>query len=158
MVSVQNPEFALVQRDGKGPNVQLVCSHLTWQTQFIIVYLLIFVYIIAVCSKPCLNNGTCSSPNTCTCIPGWDGLTCANRKQPYFEISSFSNIYHHLAVCSNACLNNGTCSSPNTCTCATGWEGPACESRKWKHLLEYTHWYFGVKLSVLHNVQTMARV
>ena len=151
VVHVPLMEHACVELVGMVQIVQYVCvGHQQIPTSNL--------SLAAVCSKPCLNNGTCSSPNTCTCIPGWDGLTCANRKQPYFEISSFSNIYHHLAVCSNACLNNGTCSSPNTCTCATGWEGPTCENRKWKHLLEYTHCCFCIKLSVLHNVQTMARV
>ncbi|KAG8268351.1 calcium ion binding [Homalodisca vitripennis] len=31
-----------------------------------------------VCSKPCLNSGTCSHPDLCTCLPGFTGQWCEN--------------------------------------------------------------------------------
>ncbi|XP_043939120.1 epidermal growth factor-like protein 8 [Protopterus annectens] len=31
---------------------------------------------IAVCYKPCQNGGTCVSPNSCQCRPGWGGKYC----------------------------------------------------------------------------------
>ena len=30
----------------------------------------------AVCNQTCLNGGTCSQPDTCTCVTGWNGTTC----------------------------------------------------------------------------------
>ena len=31
---------------------------------------------VANCSGGCLNEGTCSSPEVCTCAPGWTGNNC----------------------------------------------------------------------------------
>ena len=30
----------------------------------------------ATCTNPCLNGGTCTAPETCTCIVGWTGVQC----------------------------------------------------------------------------------
>ena len=30
----------------------------------------------AICTSPCQNGGTCSTPNTCTCNIGWTGMQC----------------------------------------------------------------------------------
>ena len=30
----------------------------------------------ALCSVPCVNGGTCSAPDTCTCPDGFTGDTC----------------------------------------------------------------------------------
>ena len=29
-----------------------------------------------VCSNPCQNGGTCTAPDTCTCVVGWTGTEC----------------------------------------------------------------------------------
>ena len=31
----------------------------------------------AICSETCQNGGTCSSPDTCSCVHGWTGSTCS---------------------------------------------------------------------------------
>ena len=31
---------------------------------------------IAQCTGGCQNGGTCSSPDVCTCAPGWAGSDC----------------------------------------------------------------------------------
>ena len=38
----------------------------------------VFVFsCIAVCSRSCLNGGTCHSPEQCECSPGWTGASCS---------------------------------------------------------------------------------
>ena len=32
--------------------------------------------IIATCTNPCQNGGTCTAPDTCTCDVGWTGMQC----------------------------------------------------------------------------------
>ena len=32
--------------------------------------------IAATCTRPCLNGGTCTAPDTCTCDVGWIGAQC----------------------------------------------------------------------------------
>lgn len=34
----------------------------------------------AICAKYCMNGGTCSGPNTCTCMPDYFGKRCENCK------------------------------------------------------------------------------
>ena len=33
-------------------------------------------YTTATCTSPCLNGGTCTAPDTCTCDVGWTGMQC----------------------------------------------------------------------------------
>ncbi|CAL4125393.1 unnamed protein product, partial [Meganyctiphanes norvegica] len=61
----------------------------------------------AVCHPVCLN-GQCTSPNSCSCFPGWRGNHC------------------DIPVCHPVCLN-GQCTSPNSCTCFPGWRGNHCD-------------------------------
>ncbi|XP_031555970.1 uncharacterized protein LOC116292758 [Actinia tenebrosa] len=65
----------------------------------------------AICEVPCLNGGTCISPdsNKCACPEGYTGSYCDKP------------------VCSDYCRNGGTCSGPNQCTCPTGFVGSKCE-------------------------------
>ena len=35
-----------------------------------------FSQITATCTNPCLNGGTCTAPDTCTCDVGWIGAQC----------------------------------------------------------------------------------
>ena len=32
--------------------------------------------IVAQCNVSCQNGGTCTSPDVCTCAPGWAGSDC----------------------------------------------------------------------------------
>ena len=66
-----------------------------------------FLIFLAVCSLPCLNGGTCVSPNVCACGKGWSGEHC------------------HIPVCSPQCVH-GSCTAPETCTCKIGWQGKQC--------------------------------
>jgi hypothetical protein len=34
----------------------------------------------AICIHPCVNGGECTSPNTCTCKPGYEGTRCERGK------------------------------------------------------------------------------
>ena len=33
---------------------------------------------LVVCTSSCQNGGTCTGPNTCTCVSGWNGAVCQN--------------------------------------------------------------------------------
>ena len=39
-----------------------------------------YCIILDYCTSPCQNGGTCTGPNTCTCIEGWEGNVCQTRK------------------------------------------------------------------------------
>ena len=32
--------------------------------------------ILATCKNSCQNGGTCTAPDTCTCVVGWTGTEC----------------------------------------------------------------------------------
>lgn len=38
------------------------------------------MYCVALCSRGCLNGGTCDAPNHCSCPEGWRGKVCETRK------------------------------------------------------------------------------
>ena len=67
-----------------------------------------------VCAAPCVNGGQCTAPNTCTCLPGYAGPTCAT------DIDECA---------AGPCINGGTCTqgiNTFTCACAPGYEGLTC--------------------------------
>ena len=67
-----------------------------------------------VCASPCLNGGTCTGPEQCTCLAGYEGATCA------VDIDDCAP---------NPCLNGGTCSdgvASFSCSCVLGWTGATC--------------------------------
>ena len=69
---------------------------------------------LADCTKPSCQNSCgqrelCVAPNTCDCIPGYDGAGCLAAK------------------CSQQCVN-GHCSAPDVCTCDPGWFDSNCVS------------------------------
>uniref|UniRef100_UPI00398EA315 epidermal growth factor-like protein 7 n=1 Tax=Pristiophorus japonicus TaxID=55135 RepID=UPI00398EA315 len=73
---------------------------------------------IAICDRPCRNGGTCSSPNTCHCAPGWGGKTCT---------IDVDECRAPVQLCSQRCLN-----SPGSyrCACLPGYaltgDGKSC--------------------------------
>jgi len=64
-------------------DVQLVCFLLL--IGFLKFRVLYLFFCSAVCTSPCQNGGTCSSPNTCTCTSQWTGFTCTIREF-YFKL------------------------------------------------------------------------
>ena len=39
-----------------------------------------YIHTSAVCSPACVNGGTCTAPNRCSCQTGWTGSNCATGK------------------------------------------------------------------------------
>lgn len=119
-------------------------------------------FFLAVCSSNCLNGGTCSAPNVCTCLSTYTGSTCQTRRLKVKFLFQF--IYSYCsAVCSSSCQNGGTCSAPNTCTCTSSYTGSTCITRKFvflfqKHSQKYCHGLIFSQLFALHHVKTEAHV
>lgn len=53
------------------------------------------VYTLVVCTSACLNGGTCTGPNTCTCTAGRNGAVCQNCK---CQIVFFCSVYPSLLI------------------------------------------------------------
>ena len=56
----------------------------------------------AVCLVPCVNGGTCSAPDTCTCPDGFTGDTCeseCHRKLAKPVFTSFNVYAEYGMVC-----------------------------------------------------------
>ncbi|HRE88458.1 MAG TPA: fibrinogen-like YCDxxxxGGGW domain-containing protein [Myxococcota bacterium] len=72
-----------------------------------------------VCASPCLNGGTCSSPNTCSCPSGFTGATC--------EVD-IDECETNNGGCEQVCNNT---SGAYTCECGSGYllavDGRACD-------------------------------
>ena len=68
-----------------------------------------------VCAQTC-QHGTCSAPNTCTCLNGWSGASC--------DTTTCADI---TPTGSPECSGNGKCTAPDVCTCKEGFQGTACE-------------------------------
>ncbi|XP_002052176.2 multiple epidermal growth factor-like domains protein 11 [Drosophila virilis] len=60
-----------------------------------------------ICNEPC-SNGSCVSPNTCSCNQGYENLLHMPSKGC-------------VPRCSNKCLN-GQCIAPETCSCDAGYQ------------------------------------
>ena len=85
------------------------------------------LYIPAICTDGCHNNGSCVRPGECNCTDQWVGHSCTQRKHPptllYTQLTVF---WRALAVCRPECGVYGECTAPGECSCVEGWDGPMC--------------------------------
>ncbi|KRX20624.1 Multiple epidermal growth factor-like domains protein 11 [Trichinella nelsoni] len=73
---------------------------------------------IPVCSQPC-SHGHCSSPESCTCLPGWGGKQC-NKSCPH-------NHYGDQCEMDCKCENGASCDPVSgECFCRAGYRGRHC--------------------------------
>ena len=42
--------------------------------------ILMQIILVAVCTDPCINGGTCIEPDVCQCPEPYGGVTCADSK------------------------------------------------------------------------------
>lgn len=78
----------------------------------ILIYLMLAIehYLsLAICSPSCQNAANCSSPNVCTCLPGYNGTFCEFGK--FHQLIDFNIRKFPLAICPSPCLNGGNCVS-----------------------------------------------
>uniref|UniRef100_K3X6C8 EGF-like domain-containing protein n=1 Tax=Globisporangium ultimum (strain ATCC 200006 / CBS 805.95 / DAOM BR144) TaxID=431595 RepID=K3X6C8_GLOUD len=95
----------------------------------------------ATCAKICENGGTCTSPDTCSCLFGWSGDDCSipvcdagcAPRQVCVGPNQCSCIPGYTGfptcttpLCAQTCANGGSCSAPDTCACASGWFDSNC--------------------------------
>jgi len=73
------------------------------------------------------------APNTCACLPGYNGSYCQYRTYYSCVFSTLLltyNVVSILAICNPSCLNGGVCVAVNTCNCTYDvWIGPICQTR-----------------------------
>ena len=81
----------------------------------------LFFQPIAVCDPICIpNQGQCTSPNNCTCNPGFLGSQCEHRCP--------SGTYGLSCASTCDCANNSTCDvTTGECQCSRGYQGVTCE-------------------------------
>lgn len=68
---VPHPTLAVVSRDG----LELPVEHVSYTILSSELHHKP-IFFLVVCTSACLNGGTCTGPNTCTCVSGWSGATC----------------------------------------------------------------------------------
>ncbi|XP_066569095.1 epidermal growth factor-like protein 7 [Amia ocellicauda] len=75
----------------------------------------------AICSKPCVNGGTCVRPNQCVCPSGWTGKQCQT------DVDECSGSHS----CAQQCVNT---IGSYQCGCQEGYQlgrdGLACEAQE----------------------------
>ncbi|CAF4219404.1 unnamed protein product [Adineta steineri] len=57
-------------------------------------------YLLAICSQPCSNGGSCTGPNFCTCTSSWTGFQC---ETPSPIIYSQSFVASYISGASSQC-------------------------------------------------------
>jgi len=80
---------------------------------------------IAICELQCMNDGTCSAPNTCTCASGWTDAQCQTGKYSNklsFCIKIFvpdiNECQQPVSPCQQDCTNT---QGSYVCSCDTGY-------------------------------------
>ncbi|KAG2392497.1 hypothetical protein C9374_011222 [Naegleria lovaniensis] len=73
------------------------------------------------CSPACQNGGSCTGPNTCTCVGSWTGAQCTIPK-------CNGTAQGQAGVCNN----RGSCDGPEICRCSdsNSWGGQYCQLPK----------------------------
>ena len=67
------------------------------------------IILIAICTDPCINGGTCTEPDVCQCPEPYGGVTCADSTS-ITALLIDAVIIFLLVICnSNFCANGGTC-------------------------------------------------
>lgn len=67
-------------------------------------------------SSVCSSHGNCSAPETCDCLPQFNGTNC-----------QFFNCFDISENDPSVCSGFGSCQSFNNCSCTTGYVGEKCE-------------------------------
>ena len=103
-------------------------------------------YFIAICTSPCLNGGTCTNPDECSCLPGFTGDNCESDINECDTDSLHDCHHYNIAECVNT--HGGY-----FCRCADGFHRNAsngkCDS-KWFYMCDhYIH---------VHNIITMYNI
>ena len=93
----------------------------------------------AECRPGC--RGECSTPDTCSCRPGWSGENCTQcevragcqhgtcaRPGDCNCSPGWRGTFCSVPDCGPACSTvGGSCSRPGECRCRPGWRGPRCD-------------------------------
>jgi len=89
--------------------------------------------LIAICSPPCVNGGTCDAPSTCNCPAGWTGQDCSSGKYKLVMIRMSCNSSTDINECASDTPPCGQICT-NTlgsyqCSCRNGYvsNGSACD-------------------------------
>ena len=90
---------------------------------------------------PGCQNGYCTIPGECVCLPNWTGVLCNTCAAGMSGPNCNTRWCHkHLAlyvikltlplaaICSVGC-QYGTCAVPGICTCNAGWSNANCSAR-----------------------------
>lgn len=87
-------------------------------------------YMTATCTFICENNGTCDSPDHCSCTEGWTGYDCSipiEKKTLHCGPGYIVNDNGECEVtCVQDCGLHGKCKYPDTCECDAGWYDTNC--------------------------------
>jgi hypothetical protein len=102
---------ALVQLDIMDHNVKLIIVTVSFCPSIINI-----LGINSTTSNTCSGNGTCISPDNCSCLTGYYGSQCETY-----------NCYGVIYNASSTCSSNGTCIGPNRCLCQAGFYGSNCQ-------------------------------
>ena len=68
------------------------------------------IILLAICTDPCINGGTCTEPDVCQCPEPYGGVTCAESMSIKLTPWQLLCYIFLLVICnSDFCANGGTC-------------------------------------------------